>query len=99
MKEYLDSCSQTDVGQILKLLSELTARTGFESALATVNQAVQYQASDTDSLKNLYHRLYSDTPELPPMQLRHGIPKLKQMPANLERYDALLSQKGKREYA
>lgn len=93
MKEYLESCKNTETGQILKILAELTERTGFESAVNTVNQAVEYHATDQDSLKNLYRRLYADVPELPPMHLSPDIPKMKQMHPNLIPYDALLKGK------
>lgn len=93
MKEYLASCSGTETGKVLKLLAELTERTGFDSAVNTVNQAVQYQASDADSLNSLYRRLYSDIPELPPMQLNQGIPQMKQIQANLIAYDVFLERK------
>ncbi|WP_094757312.1 IS21 family transposase [Parasporobacterium paucivorans] len=93
VKEYLDSCSNKEVGQVLKVLAELTEHTGFESAVNTVKQAVQYQATDSDSLKNLYRRLYSDVPELPPMRLNQGIPQMAQIQANLIAYDAFLGRK------
>ncbi len=94
MRQYLDSCAGTDRGKILKILSELTGRTGFDSALQTVNQALIYQATDADSLQNLYRRLYADVPKLPPMDM-HGIaPQIEQMPADLLAYDQLLRMGG-----
>ncbi|MPN58481.1 hypothetical protein SDC9_206186 [bioreactor metagenome] len=94
MKKYLEGCSLTEVGRVLKTLTELTNRTGFESAVNTVNQAIYYDAKDADSLKNPYRRLYSNAPELPPMPLNPGIPQMKQMSANLIAYDAFLERKG-----
>jgi len=76
------------------VLAELTNRAGFGSALATVNQALCYGASDAESLKNLYRRLYSDIPELPPMTLGREIPDIGQMTANLVDYDAFLKKEG-----
>lgn len=35
----------------MKVLAELTDRTGFDSALQTINQALVYQVTDPDSLK------------------------------------------------
>ena len=57
-------CSSSDRGTVLKVLAELTNRTGFDSTLQTVDQALLYQVKDPDSLKNLYRRLYADVPEL-----------------------------------
>jgi hypothetical protein len=92
MKHFLESCSNTETGKVLKVLAELTDRTGFESALNTVNQALGYGASDADSLKNLYRRIYADIPELPPMPLGSEIPKVAKMGANLETYDVFLKK-------
>jgi len=90
LKLYLDTCPNTERGKILRVLSELTDRTGFDSALQTVHQAVVYEATNADSLKNLYRRLYSDIPELPPLQPQDGIPGISQLPVNLSDYDRLL---------
>ena len=70
MQQYLRSCESTDRGRILKVLSELTDRSGFESALQTVDDAIRYQAYDPESLMNLYRRIYSDVPELPPLDTK-----------------------------
>ena len=75
-------------------LAELTNRTGFDSALQTVNQALLYQVKDPDSLKNLYRRLYADVPELPPLPQQGGVPKIVQMPVDLSSYDRLLEKGG-----
>ena len=92
MQKYLDKCENSDRGRILKTLSELTERTGFDSALQTVGQAIAYQAMDPDSLKNLYRRLFADVPPLPPLKVQAGIPTLDQMPSRLSDYDALLER-------
>lgn len=92
MKQYLMGCSNAETGKILKVLAELTDRTGFESALGTICQALRYGATDADSLRNLHRRLYADMPELPPMPLSPGIPALSQMPADLTSYDAFLGK-------
>jgi len=94
MQTYLATCSNSEVGQILKLLSELTDRTGFDSAVNTVDHAITHQVRDADSLSNLYRRLYSDIPELPAMTLPPGIPKMTPMQPNLTAYDMLLQGKG-----
>lgn len=94
MQLYLDKCLNTERGQILRVLSELTDRTGFDSAIQTVNQAINYQAVDADSLRNLYRRLYSDIPPLPPLKPHAGVPNIIQMPVNLAGYDALLQGGG-----
>ena len=90
MQKYLDNCKNHDRGKILRTLSDLTKRTGFDSALQTVGQAIAYQANDPDSLQSLYRHLYADIPPLPPLTGQAGIPDLGQMPSGLDGYDALL---------
>lgn len=94
MKQFIETCSGSDLSQMLKAISELTERTGFESALHTINQALLFGANDIESLKNLYRRLYADVPELPPMELRDHVPALSPMNTNLQAYDALLEKGG-----
>lgn len=94
MKQFLEGCSNMETGKVLKVIAELTDRTGFESALNTVSQALNYGASDADSLRNLYRRIYADVPELPPMPLGPEIPDVGQMTANLADYDLFLRKDG-----
>ena len=93
MQQYLDTCKNSERGKVLRALSELTDRTGFDSALKTVNQAIMYQAADADSLMNLYRRLYADVPLLPPLASQEGIPSLSQVPSGLSDYDGLLERR------
>lgn len=92
MQAYMDGCGNSERGKVLKVLSELTDRTGFDSALKTVEQAILYQAHNGDSLMNLYRRLYADVPPLPPIKGQAGIPELVRMPSGLEEYDTLLGR-------
>lgn len=96
MQKYLDQCANTDRGRILKVLSELTDRTGFDSALATVNEAIKYQATDPDSLKSLYHKLYTDVPQLPPLNNTSTVAGNKFIGQNtdLAALDKVLEQRG-----
>ena len=55
-----------------------------------MKQALAYQATDPDSLQNLYRRLYSDVPLLPPLPSQDGVPEIIQMPVDLSAYDAAL---------
>ena len=90
MQDYMKKCSSSDRSKVLKILAEQTKRTGFDSALNTVKQALAYQATDPDSLQNLYRRLYSDVPLLPPLPSQDGVPEIIQMPVDLSAYDAAL---------
>lgn len=68
MRRFMDTSDSVDRGKILKTLAELTDRTGFDSALRTVDEAINLQIKDPDSLKNLYRRLYADVPMLQPLE-------------------------------
>ena len=96
MRIYLDGCENSDRGKILKVLAELTDRSGFESALNTVNEAIKLHATDPDSLLNLYRRTYMDVPPLPPLVVPEGIPEMKiiPFPNDLARLDAALKKGG-----
>jgi len=81
MQQFFDKCNHEDVGHVLKLLSELTDRSGFESAVKTVEQALCYDATDIDSLKSLYNRIYADVPLLPLLDDNEsGIPYMRVIP-------------------
>ena len=96
MQMYMDSCESKDHGKILKVLAGLTERSGFESAVNTVNTAIAHKASDPDSLLNLYRRTYMDVPPLPPLEPDDMIPQMKviMFPANLSALDAVLTRGG-----
>ena len=93
---YMDGCKSSERGRILKVLSELTDRTGFESAVNTVNEAIKYQATDPDSLMSLYRRTYMDVPPLPPIEPSEAIPRMKviKFPSDLSALDAILAKGG-----
>lgn len=94
MQEYLGSCSGENKRDVLKILSELTERTGFDSALKTVDKAIQYSANDPDSLRSLYQSIYSDVPTLSPLSDSYSIPCVQAVPVNLDDYDVLLRKRG-----
>ena len=84
MQEYMDLCPNSERGRILKVLWELTERTGFDSALQTVNEAITYRAADPDSLESLYRRLYADVPELPPLENNLTLPDMRTIGSNTD---------------
>ena len=92
VQEYMDTCDRSDRGRILKVLSELTDRTGWDSAVQTVEEAIRYQAMDPESLCSLYRRLYSDVPELPALNTSIDLPssKIIRLNTDLSKLDAAL---------
>ena len=96
MQTYMDKCESSERGRVLKVLAELTERTGFESAVKTVDEAIGLNAIDPDSLKNLYRRTYSNIPVLPPLEGNTNLLKQKIIPFRnvLEVLDTLLKKGG-----
>ena len=60
-----------------------TDRTGFDSALQTINQTLLYQITS---------RLDSDVPEMLSLPQQSGISNVTQIPADLLAYDRLLKK-------
>ncbi len=97
MQQYMDSCASKDRGRILKVLSDLTDRTGFDSALHTVDMAIRHEATDPDSLRTLYNRVYQDVPLLPPLADDGSVPTARIIPFatnDLSRLDSFLRRGG-----
>ena len=94
MQSYLNNCTGSEKKDVLHVLCELTERTGFDSAIHTVDQAIQYEAHDPDSLKRLYNSLYSEVPQLPPLTDHNEVPEVISMPVHLEDYDRFLRRGG-----
>ena len=96
MQIYMDHCENKERGRILKVLAELTERTGFTSAVKTVDEAVRLNATDPDSLQSLYRRTYADVPLLPPLDHNASIPHQKVIPFrnDLQMLDAALTKGG-----
>lgn len=80
MQRYMDNCESKERGRVLKILAELTARTGFSSAVQTVDEAIRLNAVDPDSLQSLYRRIYADVPLLPPLENEVLLPPQKVIP-------------------
>lgn len=94
LQEYLEKCNRGDRGKILRMIVDLTEQSGFEGALETVDQALQYAATDIDSLLGLHHRIYDRALELAPLHLTESIPQLNRVAPNLAAYDARLEKAG-----
>lgn len=95
MQQYMDSCENSERGRTLKILAELTARTGFQSAVTVVDEAINLHTIDPDSLESLYRRTYSEVPILPEISSSE-LPKQKIIPFRNELHDldAILKKGG-----
>lgn len=96
MRLYMDQCESKERGRVLKVLAELTERTGFTSAIETIDEAVRLNAIDPDSLQNLYRRTYADVPPLPSLETGGFMPQQRIIPFrnDLNMLDAALKKGG-----
>lgn len=96
MQIYMDNCESREPERALKVLAELTERTGFASAVKTVDEAVRLNATDPDSLQSLYRRTYADVRLLPPLENKALLPQQKVIPFrnDLEMLDIALKKGG-----
>lgn len=94
VQQFLERCDKGEKGKVLQALAALTEKNGFESAVATVNDALAYDAADTDSLLNLHRRMHSNVVELAPIRLTSNIPDLKRVTPDLAAYDNKLGKAG-----
>ena len=94
MNTYLERCDKGSVGKVLQMMVTLTELSGFENAVKTVDNALDYEAADTDSLLNLHNRIHGDFIELPPIQLPDNIPAIAGISADMSIYDKKLKSEG-----
>ncbi len=94
LKEYLEKCNKSDKGQVLQIIAKLTKESNFECAVETVDHALKYDATDTDSLISLHNRIHNNIADLAPIQLPGNIPELMHISPNLAAYDASLIKAG-----
>lgn len=66
------------------------------NAVKTVDEAVRLNATDPDSLQNLYRQTYADVPLLPPLENTDSMPQQKVIPFrnDLTLLDAALKKGG-----
>jgi transposase len=94
VQSYLERCNKGDKGKVLQAIAALTEKNGFQSAVETVNHALQYEVTDTDSLINLHNRIHSKVVELAPIRLAGNIPELNRVTPDLAAYDGKLGKAG-----
>ena len=69
-------------------------RDRFAGAIETVEAALKYDVTDTDSLINLHSRIHGEIIELAPIRLTQNIPNLTRVIPNLAVYDLNLAKAG-----
>lgn len=94
MNTYLERCDKSSIGKVLQMIATLTELNGFESAVETVDNALNYEVADTDSLLNLHNRIHGNFIELPSIQLPKNIPVMVGISTDLGVYDQKLKDAG-----
>jgi len=92
MNTYLERCDKSGIGQVLQMIATLTELNGFESAVKTVDNALDYEVTDTDSLLNLHNRIHGDFIELPPLHFQENIPVVEEISTVMSIYDQKLNR-------
>ena len=96
MHTYLERCDRSSRGKVLQMISTLTEMNGFESAIETVDNALKYEVTDTDSLLNLHRRIHGSHITLPRIKLSDNIPELSTVATDFTNYDRKLEKTGGR---
>ena len=94
LNAYLERCDKGSIGKVLQMIATLTELNGFESAVETVDSALDYEVTDTDSLLNLHNRIHGNFIELPSMPLPDNIPVMAGISTDLGVYDQKLKNAG-----
>ena len=94
LRDYLESLGRSQKGKILYAIAAFCQQHGFEAAVDTVSEALQYNISDVDSLKNLHSWLNPALVSLKPLKLSPCVPELKKYAPQLSLYDRALSKAG-----
>jgi transposase len=94
VRRYISESTGGDISDIIRMIAELTKKSGWDLAVETVSKAIDYQAHDADSLFALHRRLHMNVPELPPIDLPAGLPEIKQFIPDLSAYDACITKGG-----
>jgi hypothetical protein len=94
MNTYLERCDKSSIGKVLQMLATLTELNGFESAVKTVDNALDYEVTDTDSLLNLHNRIHGKFIELPSIILPKNIPVMAGIYTDLGIYDQKIKDIG-----
>jgi len=90
IQKYLEACTKSDKGKVLRAVAFLTENSSFEKAVESVSAALSYGATDIDSLISLHRRVHGNIVPPDPIKLPGHIPHLEKCTPNLAAYDASL---------
>jgi transposase len=96
LRQYMDGLNKNQKGKIISAIAKFSEQSGFESAVDTVSEALQYKITDIDSLTNLHSWLNLKIIDPKPIKLPPAVPKLEKYVPELSLYDSRLSKAGER---
>jgi transposase len=94
VQEYLEKCTKSEKGKLLRAIATLTEKSGFEKAVETIGAALSYAVTDIDSLHNLHNRLHAKVVQFDPVKLQAYVPQLKRYVPDFAAYDKNLGEAG-----
>jgi len=97
LRNYLESLTKSQKGKVLSVIAKFSEQSGFEAAVDTVSEALQYQITDVDSLTSLHSWLNPTLAPLKPIKLSPSVPELQKYTPQLSLYDRALSKAGERQ--
>ena len=90
MQNFLGKCDKSRKGTVLKMIASLTTMNGFAQAVKTIDHALEYEITDSDSLLSLHKRIHTNYDELPPIKLTDNIPEVLSVIPDFNQYDQKL---------
>ena len=94
LQQYMDLCSKSERGTLLKAILKISKASDFSKAVNAVSEAVSYGAVDPDSLMAIHSRMMMPEFKPKPLSLPEKVPSLKMIKSNAEAYDELLKKAG-----
>ena len=89
LQGFLGSCDHPSKKAALTVLAELSETSGFSKATEALLAALEYGASDADSIKAMFSRINGEVLNLAPLILPANVPDLPKVDANVADYDRL----------
>lgn len=90
VKDFLETRSRREKGETLRVLSELTDRSDFPSAVQALQQSVELGHSSPDDIKALHARYTDQWAGIDQIRIGVQIPHLDPIRTNTESYDQML---------
>jgi len=90
LQEWLEGKERGEKREALKLLSELTEKSNFKTALRAIEEGFSMGVRDLDSVKILHTRLMRPLYDVERISLASGVPKVKELNVDIAVYDSFL---------